>query len=179
MSVTKEDTFDCVIRLSKQGYKNPIALDFASGSNPGGSWRSKQQGTQEESLCRRSNLGLLLEKKKYPMPNDSYHYIEKVTITGSNVSCAIIASELKSIAMRKQEYLIKRVTDLYECAIKHKHDIFIAGAWGCGAFKETDDDATILAQIFKTVAKKYEDKIKTVYAVLYKNYDIFKQIIDE
>jgi len=25
---------------------SPVILDFASGSNPGGSWRSKQQGTQ-------------------------------------------------------------------------------------------------------------------------------------
>ena len=35
----------------------PAVLDFASDSNPGGSWRSKQQGTQEEALCRASTLG--------------------------------------------------------------------------------------------------------------------------
>ncbi|XWV25091.1 hypothetical protein QJ856_gp0686 [Tupanvirus deep ocean] len=178
MSVTNEDTFDCVLRLIKQGYK-PVALDFASGSNPGGSWRSKQQGTQEESLCRRSDLGLLLEKKKYPIPTDSYHYISKVVIMGTNASCAIIASELRSIASRTEEYLIKRLANLYECAIKNKHDVIVLGAWGCGAFKETNDDATILAKIMKIVANKYSDKIKTVYAVLYKtNYEIFKNIID-
>ena len=177
MVVTNEDTFDCVVRLIKEGLK-PVALDFASGTNPGGSWRSKQQGTQEESLCRRSDLGLLLEKKKYPIPTDSYHYLPKVTITNTNISCAIIASELRSIASRTEEYLIKRVTDLYECAVKNKHNAIVLGAWGCGAFKETEDDAAIMAKIFKIVAKKYMDKIKTVYAILHKpNYEIFKKII--
>ena len=56
MQVVNEDTFECVIRLT------------ASGHNPGDSWRSQQQGTQGESLCRRSNLVILLEKCKYPIP---------------------------------------------------------------------------------------------------------------
>lgn len=192
MSVTKEDTFDCVVRMIREGYKNPVALDFASGTNPGGGWRSKQQGTQEESLCRRSDLGILLEKKKYPIPMDSYHYLKTVTIntpqeietkgqknTANLPQCAIIASELRSIGNRTEDYLIKRVTDLYECAVKNKHDVIVLGAWGCGAFKEAEDDSEILAKICKKVAKKYDPLIKTVYAVLYtKNYLTFKKIID-
>jgi len=79
MEITKEDTFDCVIRLVNEGY-NVCALDFASGTNAGGGWRGKQQGTQEEGLCRRSDLGLLLERKKYPIPTDGMHYIPVVTI---------------------------------------------------------------------------------------------------
>ncbi|QKF94809.1 DUF2263 protein [Fadolivirus algeromassiliense] len=179
MEVTNEDTFDCVVRFIKAGYK-PVALDFASGTNPGGAWRtSKQVGTQEESLCRRSNLGTLLEQKKYPMPGDSYYYIPKVIITEGNHICAIIASELRGIASQKQEYLIKRVTDVYECAVKNKHDVVVLGAWGCGAFKETEDDAEIMARIFKIVGKRYEDKIKSVFAVLYKkNYNTFKNILE-
>lgn len=174
MKVTNEDTFDCVIKLVKQGY-NPVALDFASGTNPGGAWRkSNQQGTQEESLCRRSDLGLLLEKKKYPIPADSYYYLPKVTIAKDKVSCAMIASELRAIASHKENYLIQRVQDLYECAIKHKHDIIVLGAWGCGAFKETDDDAVIMAKIFKRVANQYKDQVESCFAVLHKkNFNIF------
>lgn len=176
MDVVNEDTFDCVIRLVKEGYKKPIALDHASGSNPGGGWRGKQQGTQEEVLCRRSDLGLQLEKKKYPMPHDSYYYLPKVTITEGNVQCAVIASELKSIAMQTQQYLIKRITDLYDCAIKNNHDVIILGAWGCGAFKETEDDAEILAKVFKLIATKYKDQIKSVFAIYRnkKNLNTFK-----
>ena len=77
--VTKEDSFECVIRLIKLGH-NPVVLDFTSGTNPGGGWRGKQTGTQEESLCRRSNLGLLLEKKKYPIPHDGLDYLSECII---------------------------------------------------------------------------------------------------
>lgn len=134
MSVTQEDTFDCVVRLVGEGFR-PVALDFASGTNPGGGWRqSKHRGTQEESLCQRSDLGLLLEKRKYPIPNDSYHYIPKVTITSNKICCAIIASELRSVACHNAEYLANRIIALYECALKNKHDAIVLGAWGCGAF---------------------------------------------
>eukprot|EP01046_Picozoa_sp_COSAG06_P067868 COSAG06_NODE_17784_length_921_cov_1.879562_1_plen_198_part_10 len=47
---------------SAEAARRPLVLDFASDSNPGGGWRGKQQGTQEESLCRQSNLGLAAEK---------------------------------------------------------------------------------------------------------------------
>ena len=156
IQVTEEDTFQCVLRIVSQGVcKNPVALDFA-----GGSWRSKQTGTQEESLCRRSNLGLLLEKEKYPIERDGLRYIKKITITHDKpVHCAIIASELKA-----------RVDALYNCAIKNKHDLIVLGAWGCGAFKETEEDAYI-------IANEYKDKIKTIFAIKGKtNFKIFRDI---
>jgi hypothetical protein len=176
MEVTCEDTFDCIVRLVNAGY-NPVALDFASGTTPGGAWRkSNQQGTQEESLCRRSNLGLLLEKKKYPIPQDGHYYIPNVIITDTKIKCAIIASELRGIAASKHEYLVSRVESIYKCAITNKHDVLILGAWGCGAFKETEDDVEIMANLFKIVANKYADKIKSVFSVLYKrNYTTFKK----
>ena len=77
--ITHEDSFECCIRLVSLGLQ-PVVLDFASGTNPGGKWRGKQVGTQEESLCRRSNLGLLLESKKYPIPRDGLYWINNVII---------------------------------------------------------------------------------------------------
>lgn len=47
--------------LARSADLRPLVLDFASDSNPGGGFRGNQQGTQEESLCRRSNLGACLE----------------------------------------------------------------------------------------------------------------------
>jgi len=181
MEITKDDTFDAVMRLVNLGYKSPCALDFASASNPGGGWRGKQQGTQEESLCRRSDLGILLEKKKYPIPTDGLHYIPAITINKntklepiSPVKCAVIASELRSIAERSSKYLQMRINSLYDIAIMNKHDVIILGAWGCGAFKETNDDTKILAKEMFICADKYKDKIKTVFAIYgKKNYDIF------
>lgn len=184
MEVTSEDTFECAIRLYNLGYK-PVVLDFASGSNPGGGWRGKQTGTQEESLCRRSDLGLLLEKKKYPMKLDSLYYLPRVCIYKNlqgpikPIYIAVIASELKSISERKSEYLIARITALYETAIANKHTAIVLGAWGLGAFKENDDDIETLAIHFKRCAKCYD--IKTVFALFgnKKNYNIFKKILDQ
>ncbi len=180
MEITKEDTFEAVIRLIKEGH-NPVALDFASGTNPGGGWRSGQQGTQEESLCKRSNLGLLLEKKKYPMPRDGAYYIPNVIISKdkngneiNKVKCSIIASELRGIASCKSDYLQKRICSIYDLSIRHGHDVVVLGAWGCGAFKETDDDVKILCEEYLKALKKYDGKIKSIFAILTKaNYEKF------
>ena len=55
--VVEEDSFDAALAATKDSSKAPCVLDFASDTCPGGGWRTKQQGTQEESLCRRSSLG--------------------------------------------------------------------------------------------------------------------------
>lgn len=184
MQVIFEDTFDSVIRL-KNLNKNPVALDFASGTNPGGSWRSKQTGTQEESLCRRSNLGILLEGKKYPIPREGAIYLNNVLINknlnmetlSKPIKCSIIASELKGISSSSEEYLKSRITSLYNIAISNGHDVLILGAWGCGAFKESDEDVQILANIIKICANKFSDKIDTVCAVIgRKNYNKFLNV---
>jgi len=182
LEVTNEDSFECTIRLINDGYR-PVVLDFASGTNPGGGWRGKQTGTQEESLCRRSNLGLLLEKCRYPIPSDGLLYIKNVIInkdingdTINPVKCSVIASELRAIASRKSQYLISRITNLYETAIKNKHDCIILGAWGLGAFRETDEDPELLASAMKHCALKYVSEIKTVFAI-YKNKQNYKTFV--
>ena len=123
VEITNEDSFQCAGRLVELKYK-PVVLNFASGTNAGGGWRGKQQGTQEETLCRQSDLGLLLEKKKYPIPNDGAHYIPNVNVTKDRslkniqpFKCAVIASELKSIAMCKSEYLQMRFELLYKLTV--------------------------------------------------------------
>jgi len=184
MQIFNQDTFDCAINLIKQHY-HPVCLDFASGSNAGGSWRSKQQGTQEESLCRRSNLGLLLEKEHYPMSRDSLIYLPNVKIIKKfdmnnikSVDCAVIASELRGISASSNQYVESRILSLYNTAINNKHDVIILGAWGCGAFAESDDDVVILANTIKKLAKAHENKIKTVCAILgRKQYKIFNKIL--
>lgn len=181
--VTKEDSFESVIRLINSGY-NPVVLDFASGTNPGGGWRGKQTGTQEENLCRRSDLGILLEKSKYPIPADGFIYLPKVTINKdinlkpiTPVKCGVIASELKAIAERSSKYIQSRLIDLYETAIRNKHDVIVLGAWGLGAFKETDEDAKILAKNMRLCAEKYQTTIKSVFAI-YKNKENYNAFME-
>lgn len=178
--IFQEDTFVCVEKLVAQKFK-PVALDFASGSNPGGSWRSKQRGTQEESLCRRSNLGLLLEKRKYPIPYGGLHYVSNVIVNKDvnlnpikPFTCAVIASELRSISETKSEHLQQRLESLFKVAIDKGHDVLVLGAWGCGAFKESDDDIVILAREFKKFCDRHADSgLLFVFAITGKNYKLF------
>merc|ERR1712039_173958 len=60
-------------------------LDFASDSEPGGGWKGKQRGTQEEGLCRSSNLGVCLEAHYGTagaayMPQNSFVYVPDVVV---------------------------------------------------------------------------------------------------
>lgn len=183
MTIVNKDSFQCAIDLIS---KKPVVLDFASSSNPGGSWRSKQDGTQEESLCRRSNLGLLLEKQKYPIANDSLIYLPNVIINKNikgekinPVKCSVIASEMKGISWQPNGYVRKRLVSLYETAIKNSHGVIVLGAWGCGAFGESDDDARILATEIKRLANDYNSRIETVCAVIGKNYKVFKDVFND
>ena len=53
--------------------------------------------------------------------------------------------------------------------------MIVLGAWGLGAFKETEDDAQLLAKEMRVCAEKYQTKIRSVFAI-YKNkenYDAF------
>ncbi|VBB18882.1 hypothetical protein YASMINEVIRUS_1414 [Yasminevirus sp. GU-2018] len=190
MEITKEDSFECVMRLIREGHR-PVVLDHASGTNPGGGWKPGKVGnlgTQEESLCRRSDLGLLLAKKKYPIPTDGLHYVMNVSIhsdlTGTKlvkpVKCCVIASELRSISERSDDYLTKRVSALYEVALANSHDVIVLGAWGLGAFRETPEDGVKLAKCMKECAKKYNGRIKTVFALYGSkiNYETFKSVCD-
>ena len=179
MEILKLDTFDAAIKLIDEGF-NVVALDFASGTNPGGS-RKNQLGTQEESLCRRSNLSIELKKKRYPMPTeDTAYYLSNIIISKDknlipllkSYKCSVIASELKAVCERLDKYLESRIQNLYNIAINNNHNCIILGAWGCGAFSEADDDAEKMAKIIKKVSLKNLN-IKTVCAVLGKNYNKF------
>lgn len=185
MEVTKEDTFECAIRLVNTGY-NPLVLSFSSSTNPGGGWRGKQVGTQEESLCRRSNLGVELEKKQYPIPDLGYHYIKNIVITKdpnmnqiNPIRCSVLACELKGICERSNKYLENKIEIMYQVATQNNHNAIVLGAIGCGAFKESNDDAEILASVMKRVACRYPN-IKTIYAIFKgkQNYEVFKRIIN-
>lgn len=185
VEVTKEDTFECAIRLINLGY-NPLVLSFSSSTNPGGGWRGKQVGTQEESLCRRSNLGVELEKKRYPIPDLGYHYVKNVIITKNptmNIinptKCSVIACELTGISERSNKYLETKIDIMYQVAKQNNHNAIILGAIGCGAFKESDDDVEILANVMKRISERYCG-IKTVYAIFKgkHNYEVFKRVIN-
>ena len=67
-------------RNKQQQSSFPAVLDFASDSNPGGGCRGNQQGTQEESLCRRTSLLSSLKGLAYPIPTAGCAYAPDVAV---------------------------------------------------------------------------------------------------
>lgn len=166
ITIIAADSFDATAALIKEGYKKPLVLDFASDTTAGGGWRGKQRGTQEESLCRRSSLGLSLEKAKYPIGTDQGIYVADVAVwLGSTMMphepfwCSVLAASLRHAPEKDIE---RRVTGILKVAVENKHDCFVLGAWGCGAFS---NDPTVVASAFKNAISLVKPTYKIVFAI--------------
>ena len=146
VEVVTVGAFEAVVQMSAGAA--PAVLDFASDSNPGGSWRSKQQGTQEEALCRASTLGLKLESHfaetgggGYMPGKESCVYVPEVAIfwaKGSGwlvpaIPCAVVAAALRDVN-GDAGALRRKVRSVLVTAAAHGHRRLVLGAWGCGAF---------------------------------------------
>eukprot|EP00300_Choanocystis_sp_HF-7_P012683 c17987_g1_i4.p1 GENE.c17987_g1_i4~~c17987_g1_i4.p1 ORF type:complete len:270 (+),score=37.89 c17987_g1_i4:132-941(+) len=124
----------------------PIVLDFASDSNPGGGWRSNQTGTQEESLCRCSSLGLSLEKMPYPIPSPGCAYVSDVIVFKSSdgsylpkpFNVGVVAAALRQVPDQTDDIALRHlsvpVVAVFLTALANGHTDMVLGAWGCGAF---------------------------------------------
>jgi len=141
-------------------------LDFASDSNPGGGYKSDQQGTQEESLCRRSSLAMSLEVAQYPIPFMGAVLCPEVAVFRDQnlqllpqvfwVSC--IAASLRSQSSSGDGHL----NDSERQVVKQKIRLVlegmqtngikraVLGAWGCGAF---GNDPVEIAGCFSEVLR--------------------------
>jgi len=126
---------------------NPCVLDFASDSEPGGGWKGKQQGTQEESLCRCSSLGLALEKHYQAhgnaeyMPVRSAVYVPDVVVFRSSPGYKLLETpfwvDVIAAALRQtesEEELRAKVDGVLRLAASRGNRRLVLGAWGCGAF---------------------------------------------
>lgn len=141
-------------------------LDFASDSEPGGGYKGNQRGTQEESLCRRSNLALGLEAlaASYPIPTLGAAYVPEVCVfrAGEDAGYAlwpepvwlggVIAAALRSadagdgaLEPRQAAFLRSKIDGILSIAKHHSHRAVVLGAWGCGAF---GNSAQCVASVF-------------------------------
>lgn len=146
---------------------SPAVLDFASDSEPGGGYKGNQQSTQEESLCRRSNLALGLEalSDKYPIPALGAAYVPDVCVfRGDEVEGyplwsqpvwlgGVIAAALRSVDTggesldpKQVAFVRSKIDGVLSLARHHKHKVLVLGAWGCGAF---GNSASCIAEVFK------------------------------
>lgn len=151
--------------LLQEELDKPMVLDFASDSEPGGGWKGKQRGTQEEALCRQSSLGVRLEEHYKAvgaanfMPHMSLVYATDVvvfraaesagyTLLDTPHNVAVAAGALRSTTRSE---ICSKVDGLVRLAVAEGHRRLVLGAWGCGAF---GNDVTEVAEIMAQGCRK-------------------------
>eukprot|EP00931_Biecheleriopsis_adriatica_P056903 TRINITY_DN33749_c0_g3_i1.p1 TRINITY_DN33749_c0_g3~~TRINITY_DN33749_c0_g3_i1.p1 ORF type:complete len:425 (-),score=68.46 TRINITY_DN33749_c0_g3_i1:80-1354(-) len=147
-------SFEAASWLMESGISRtePCVLDFASDSEPGGGWKGKQRGTQEEGLCRSSNLGICLEEHYENvgaaafMPHLSVVYCPDIVVFRSCRSqrllekpfwVGVAAAALRSTGSDAD--IRDKVDGVLHVAGNHGHKQVVLGAWGCGAFGNDPD----------------------------------------
>lgn len=188
--------------ISLKDEKNICILNFASAKHPGGGFL-KGTTAQEESIARASNLYLSLKpykdcfyekniKENNPLytddiiysknisvfRNDSGDFIEPIiidVITSPAVNAGIARN--RNISEQKiTETMKERIRKIIYIAAMKNVDYLILGAFGCGVFKNNDDN---IARMFKSVLEteqmkyQFEKIIFAIYDNKYK-FDKFK-----
>lgn len=186
--------------------KEKVALlNFASYTNPGGSW-SKGNDTihiaQEESICLESSLFPVLNNKKFKSEYEYNRENKNISLyrnwaiyspdivfptnpfgekfcdilTCAAPNCNTPKSSSRKFMMEYSNTIYSRCRFILNILSKHKVDIPILGAFGCGVFK--NDPATV-AYIFEELLDRYDYGFKKVIFAIPKgeNHDIFVKIL--
>jgi uncharacterized protein (TIGR02452 family) len=173
IEVKNETTLAAARRLLDLGH-NPVALNFAAATHPGGGFLSGSRA-QEEYLARSS--GLYAAIKNNPMYEfhranydplytnyaiyspavpvfraDDGALLEEPYTVAIITSPAVNASEL--YPARRSEIspaMWPRILKVLSVGLLHGHDSIVLGAWGCGAF---GNDSSETARLFKDSLEK-------------------------
>ena len=166
-------------------------LDFADAKRPGG-WVVEGAQTQEENMCRCTNLYETLVQKKclneyydfnleHGVPDAENHYDEPYTdalIYAENVAIFKDDSTYKDIPIKYvdvivspapcgkcdnlRELLLHRMRGIVKSAYMHKVTHLVLGAWGCGAFLQKPRD---VANCFAVVLKEFPVFESVIFAI--------------
>lgn len=192
---------DTVSAIAKANSKNTAILNFASYKNPGGGFLNGSRA-QEECLCAESNLynilecftndfyewnrnntekGLYLNRALYTprvMFRDGRYVCDVITCAAPNKAAAIKYGKLSE--RENSSALNSRIKFILDIADKHKVEVLILGAFGCGVFGQ---DATEVAKTFKKYLDSGRYKFNTVIFAIPKgkdrNFELFKQVFNK
>lgn len=188
VEVLQEDTVDAGYFLQHEGY-NPMILNMASNTTPGGGWRNGAVA-QEESLFYRSLYYLSLEdpwklndksEKFYPLQMYSCIYSpdifffrtkqrEGYKLLPYNQCCflsCLAVSAIRNPRLRKDgtmrpsdvKKMKEKIRGIFKVALKHEHDSVVLGALGCGAY---GNDPKEIARIFAEVIPEFQDSFSRI-----------------
>lgn len=186
IEIVDEDTADAGYALLQQGF-NPLIINMASNTTPGGGWRNGAMA-QEEALFYRSLYYLALEKKEkfYPLKAYECVYTPNVLFFRSSqrdgfellpyeeccfLSCIAVPAIRKPTLKQDGTYtpaqrrmMKDKIRGIFKVGLVHKHDSLVLGALGCGAYKNPPEQ---VAEIFREVIEEYVGCFKhIVFAIL-------------
>jgi uncharacterized protein (TIGR02452 family) len=179
IEIANETTLAAVQRLRRSGH-HPVALNFASATQPGGGFLSGARA-QEEYLARSSGLYACLRANPMyafhrarhdPLYTDYVIYSPEVpvfraddgTLLETPYTVGIITSPAVNAGAlprgRQAEILPamwSRILKVLAAGVCHAHDSIVLGAWGCGAFGNSSSE---IAPLFR---KALEENFKGAY----------------
>lgn len=182
IEVINATTLSAGNRLLHTGY-NPVVLNFASATSPGGGFQDGSRA-QEEYLARSTCLyECLRENPMYPFHRVAYdplytHYaiyspdvpvirdddgslLEKPYAISVISSPAVNASELTQDRRHEAGPVMwHRILKVLSIGIANGHDAIVLGAWGCGVF---GNDVHEIAGLFrKALSENFRGAYRTV-----------------
>lgn len=189
ISVEPIDTFEAVIKYTNIYKQRVTALNMACWKKLGGGYLTGAIA-QEEDLCRRSSLGLVIhifEQKDEELVPPKYGgiLIEGVNIIkdveynyipdDSQVVCDIICSAALNLRDNSKyklsdrafiEVTKKKIKSMLKILIKENKRIIILGAYGCGAYRNNPHIVSEIFYYYLVTKKYYTHFDKIIFAIL-------------
>ena len=186
--------------------------NFASASNPGGGVLRGSRAQEEtlcrcstlypvlNSDANRKNFYSVNRERKNPLHDDACIYTPEITVCKSDTDkparlprdkwdlvdvITIAAPNLRGVNIFDDELFAlheSRLRHMFTVAAHHGADIFVTGAFGCGAFQNNPE---VVAQAYKKVLPEFDGLFKEIIFAIYCrpqetiNYDAFKRVLDK
>lgn len=195
VDVVNQDSFEAAKDLLQQ-YRNVAVLNMASDKNPGGGvWKGCH--SQEEDLCRRSNLyWTIAQDHSYPFNPFTVLWSPEVEVRFDSKYEALAepfkVSVISSAALRKpnlinddynqRDYdtMMAKMRCLLYVAKEQNVEALVLGAYGCGVFQNPPSSVALMFK--KLLDTEFRNTFQYVrFAVLDTknegNYSCFTQIL--
>lgn len=184
--------------------------NFASASNPGGGVLRGSRAQEESlcrcstlypvlnSTANWKNFYSVNRGRKNPLHDDACIYTPEITVCKSDTDkparlprdkwdlvdvITIAAPNLRGLKIFDDELFAlheTRLRHMFTVAAHHGADIFVTGAFGCGAFQNNPE---VVAQAYKKILPEFDGLFKEIIFAIYCrpqetiNYDAFKRIL--